>query len=237
MPRPRKCRRVEEAPKATYFKPRGIPLMDLTDIYLAVEGLEALRLADFEGLTMEEGAERMNVSRHTFGRILAEARRVTAEALVKGQALRIEGGNYEIEGRSSAESESEEPRPARGPIKESSMTKVAVTSEGPTLQDMIDPRFGRAGGFVVVDVDTMEFEYVDNGASQTMAQGAGIQAAERVAQSGAQIVLTGYVGPKAFDALKAVGIKVGQDLDGMTVAEAVEKFKAGEVTVADAPNK
>ena len=50
--------------------------------------------------------------------------------------------------------------------------KVAVSSEGPGLESMVDPRFGRAGGFVVVDMETMQADYVDNGASQAAAQGA-----------------------------------------------------------------
>jgi predicted Fe-Mo cluster-binding NifX family protein len=116
------------------------------------------------------------------------------------------------------------------------MMKVAVSSEGPTLDYQVDPRFGRAGGFVIVDTETMETAYVDNGGSQARAQGAGIQAAENVAGAGARVVLTGYVGPKAFTALAAAGIGIGQDVDGMTVREAVEKFIRGEVPLADTPN-
>ncbi|NDV19928.1 dinitrogenase iron-molybdenum cofactor biosynthesis protein [Pseudodesulfovibrio sp. JC047] len=116
------------------------------------------------------------------------------------------------------------------------MKKIAVTSEGPTLDDKVDPRFGRAGGFVVVDLDTMNAEYLDNGSSQAMAQGAGIQAAENVANAGAEVLLTGFVGPKAFTALQAAGVKIGQDVAGMTVREAIEKFKKGEVPMADNAN-
>ena len=95
----------------------------------------------------------------------------------------------------------------------------------------------RAGGFVIVNPETMETAYLDNGASQTMAQGAGIETAERMSAAGVTVVLSGYVGPKAFEALKAAGIKVCQDLDGMTVREAVEKYKNGDAPFADAPNK
>lgn len=117
------------------------------------------------------------------------------------------------------------------------MEKIAVTAEAPGLDSRMDPRFGRAAGFVVVDPDTMDFEYIDNGSSQILQQGAGIQAAENVARTGAKIVLTGFVGPKAFQALSAVGIKVGQDLENMTVREAIEYFKSGRVTIAAAPNR
>lgn len=113
---------------------------------------------------------------------------------------------------------------------------IAVTSEGPALTDMVDPRFGRAAGFVVVNLATGATSYVDNGGSQVMSQGAGIQAAENVARAGIQVVLSGFVGPKAFTALAAAGIAVVQDVENMTVAQAVEKYKRGEFAPAAAPN-
>jgi len=116
------------------------------------------------------------------------------------------------------------------------MDKIAVSSEGPDLDARVDPRFGRAAGFVVVDPQTMAFDYVDNGASQVMAQGAGIQAAEIVAGTGARVVLTGFVGPKAFQALSSAGIAIGQNLDNLTVREAVQRFQQGDVAMAETPN-
>ena len=97
MPRPCKCRRVERFPHAVFFKPAGIPLTELDELCLSVEGLEALRLADAEGLSMDDAAARMGVSRHTFGRILRQARRTVAEVLSRGVALRIDGGNYRLD--------------------------------------------------------------------------------------------------------------------------------------------
>ena len=98
MPRPPLPRRVLDMPRATYFKPQGAPLRDLEEILLPVEGPEALRLADLEGLTAEEAAAHMGVSRHTFGRVLAAARAAVARALVEGAALRIAGGHYAVAG-------------------------------------------------------------------------------------------------------------------------------------------
>ncbi len=97
MPRPRQCRLVSDEPLADYFKPRGIPLSRLDEVRLSVEGLEALRLADVENLTASVAAEHMRISRHTFGRVLAEARRVVALALTRGSALRIAGGHYALD--------------------------------------------------------------------------------------------------------------------------------------------
>jgi predicted DNA-binding protein (UPF0251 family) len=83
---------VDCAPATTWFKPAGVPLRELEEVTLTLDELEALRLADLEGLYQEAAAERMNVSRATFGRIVESARRKVAEALVRGRALRIEGG-------------------------------------------------------------------------------------------------------------------------------------------------
>lgn len=96
MARPFKCRRVAFLPGVTFFKPAGIPLRSLEEVQLSLEEAEALRLKDLEGLEQEEGAEKMNVSRPTFQRVLASARKKTADALLNGKAIRIEGGNFEI---------------------------------------------------------------------------------------------------------------------------------------------
>lgn len=117
------------------------------------------------------------------------------------------------------------------------MTRIAITAEGPTLQDRVDPRFGRAGGFVLIDTDSNAISYVDNGTSQTMAQGAGIQAAENIVKAGAEVLLTGHVGPKAHAALQAAGIRMGQGLDNLTVGEALERYKNGQVDFSAAPSR
>lgn len=96
MPRPPHCRVVGRLPGADYFKPRGIPLSELEEVALGMDEFEAMRLADLEGMYQEQAAERMNVSRQTFGRIIESARRKVAEALVEGKALRIEGGAFEM---------------------------------------------------------------------------------------------------------------------------------------------
>lgn len=99
MARPFKCRRVAFIPGVTYFKPAGIPLRALEEARLTVEEAEAIRLKDLESLEQKEGAEKMNVSRSTFQRILASARQKIADALLNGKAIRIEGGNFEMSPR------------------------------------------------------------------------------------------------------------------------------------------
>ena len=96
MPRPIKWRRVAFIPETTYFKPAGIPMRVLEEVRLSVEEAEAVRLKDLEGLEQEQGAEKMNISRPTFQRVLVSARQKIAEALLKGKAIRIEGGNFEM---------------------------------------------------------------------------------------------------------------------------------------------
>jgi len=80
----------------TYFKPAGIPLRALEEVCLSVEEAEAIRLKELEGLEQEQGAEKMNISRSTFQRVLASGRQKMADALLNGKAIRIEGGNFEM---------------------------------------------------------------------------------------------------------------------------------------------
>jgi len=92
MPRPPCCRRVGGPPRCSRFEPRGGPVSGAEPVVLGLDELEALRLADVEGLEQEPAAKRMDVSRPTFGRILGSARRKVAQVLVEGRSLRIEGG-------------------------------------------------------------------------------------------------------------------------------------------------
>ncbi|MFH1941519.1 MAG: DUF134 domain-containing protein [bacterium] len=96
MPRPQKCRWISSHPGVTFFKPQGIPLRMLNQVHLGMDELEAIRLADLESLSHEQAAQRMNISRATFGRILAHGRKKVADALIQGKAIRIEGGTVEL---------------------------------------------------------------------------------------------------------------------------------------------
>ena len=117
------------------------------------------------------------------------------------------------------------------------MNKIAITSEGPSLDDQMEPGFGRAAGFVIVDLETMATQYIDNGQSQVMAQGAGVQAAKLISEAAVGCLLTGSVGPGAFKALADAGIKVAQNLEGLTVRQALERFQSGQVEMAQGANR
>ena len=92
--RPKSCRRVEDTPKVRCFKPQGIPRGRLEEIVVTVDELEAIRLADLEGLYQADAAEKMNVSRQTFGRILDSAHKKVAEAFVLGKSIVFKGGVF-----------------------------------------------------------------------------------------------------------------------------------------------
>jgi len=96
MVRPKKNRIVAFKPDVSYFKPRGIPMIDLTEVNLTVDERESIRLADLLGMSHEEAGKRMGVSRATFGRIVKRARKAVADALINGKAIKIEGGNYSL---------------------------------------------------------------------------------------------------------------------------------------------
>ena len=111
--------------------------------------------------------------------------------------------------------------------------KICITAVSDSLDAKIDPRFGRCPYFVIVDSETMEFEAVSNVAAGSM-HGAGIQAAQTAASKGVKVVLTGHVGPNAFQALSAAGIRVVTGAFG-NLREVVEKYKRGELKETGSP--
>ena len=96
MPRPHKCRWINQPPGVQAFKPMGVPAKNLERIELQLDEFEAIRLADSEGLYHEMAAERMEISRATFGRIITRARQKVADALINGKVLIIKGGNVAV---------------------------------------------------------------------------------------------------------------------------------------------
>jgi predicted Fe-Mo cluster-binding NifX family protein len=112
--------------------------------------------------------------------------------------------------------------------------KIAITSIGKTLEAEVDPRFGRAACFIIIDTETMEFTAVEN-ANVAAGGGAGISSAKTIIDAGAQAVLTGNCGPNAHRTLAAAGVKLYTGVHG-TVREAVKQFKAGKVAEATGPN-
>jgi predicted Fe-Mo cluster-binding NifX family protein len=107
------------------------------------------------------------------------------------------------------------------------MMRIAISSTGPDLKGTVDMRFGRCRYFVLVDPETLEFEYVSNAAANVSA-GAGVPAALLVANRGARAVLSGEIGPSAAETLSDYGISMFSGIRG-SVLEAVQKFKEGKL--------
>jgi predicted Fe-Mo cluster-binding NifX family protein len=118
--------------------------------------------------------------------------------------------------------------------KSASGGKICITSEGKTLDSNVDPRFGRCQYFTFVHTDTLEFEVVDNPSLQAMG-GAGVQSAQLVSSKGAKVVVTGNVGPNAFQTLNAAGIEIFTGASG-TIKNAIEEYKKGKLQSASNPS-
>jgi len=112
--------------------------------------------------------------------------------------------------------------------------KICVSSTGKDLNANVDPRFGRCQYLLIVDADTMDFKEISN-ESAMASGGAGIQAAQTVAKAEVDVVITGNMGPNAFQTLKAAGIKVITGVNG-GIKDVVDKFNRGELKKIDAPN-
>jgi len=110
--------------------------------------------------------------------------------------------------------------------------KIAVSSFGKDMQSQLDPRFGRASYFIIVDPETMAHAALENKQNINLPQGAGIQAAKTIVDNKADVVITGHCGPKAFKVLQSAGVKL---LIGATgnVADALQQYKNGELQAAD----
>ena len=112
--------------------------------------------------------------------------------------------------------------------------KIGITSTGENLDANVDQRFGRCKYFLIVDAESMEFEVLSN--ENAMASGgAGIQAAQTIANKGVGAVVTGNIGPNAFQTLSAAGMRIFTGVSG-TIKESVEKYKKGELKETEAPS-
>jgi len=113
--------------------------------------------------------------------------------------------------------------------------KIAVTSTGKELTSDMDPRFGRAAYFIIVDAETMKYEVVDNKQNLNLPQGAGIQAGKTIVDNHADVLITGNCGPKAFLVLEQAGVKIVTGAGGK-IKDVVLQYKNGELKAAQGAN-
>jgi predicted DNA-binding protein (UPF0251 family)/predicted Fe-Mo cluster-binding NifX family protein len=240
MAREPKCRRVESIPKVTMFKPAGIPRSCLEEVVVKFEELEAIRLKDLLGLEQEEGAERMGVSRPTFQRILMEGREKIATALIEGQAIRIEGGNYCLgQGQCRKAEHSQKRRDdclyREDYAGEKAGTKIAICASGDSLSASVDGRFGRCAYFMLWDDEQGSFEAISNSGPE-LNQGAGTGAAQELLRRGVGILICNRIGPKAITVFNSAGVKVYGVGEGLDMETALKQYKAGELPLIEAAN-
>jgi predicted Fe-Mo cluster-binding NifX family protein len=105
--------------------------------------------------------------------------------------------------------------------------KIAITSNKNSLDAQVDPKFGRAAFFIVYDLETGLTEFLENQQSLNAPAGAGVQAAQTIINAGAEALLTGHCGPKAFRALSAAGVAVYVNVTG-SIKEAIQAFNEGK---------
>ena len=206
MPRPVCERRLRAAIEARLMKPAGIPSRDLEEVLLGFDEAEALRLADLEGLYQEAAARRMGVSRPTFSRIVESARRKTADALLNGKALRIEGGEISIIPRG-----------------ETTM-KIAA----PSRNGQIDEHFGHCKEYLVFTVNGKE---LIPEATIPSPEGCGCKSGVAVdlAAAGVTHMIAGNMGAGAVRVLGSHGITVVRGASG-DARKAVQNFVDGKLS-------
>ena len=212
MPRPCCLRHIDVRPGVVCFKPTGVPGHLLEEVVLTLDELEALRLADLDGLYQEEAAARMKISRPTFARIVEAARRKVADALIHGKALRFEGGAVVLKTKE---------------LKGNSMKIAIPVGEYLGLESPVFGHFGSAPAFALVDAETMSVEAIGND-DQSHVHGS-CSPMRALAGARPQAVIVGGIGMGALMGLRAAGIKVYRAAGG-TVADAVRQFKAAELT-------
>ncbi|MDP3179280.1 MAG: DUF134 domain-containing protein [Spirochaetaceae bacterium] len=207
MSRPVNERRLGAPIPPRLMKPAGVPARELEEIRLGFDEAEALRLADYEGLYQEAAARSMGVSRQTFGRIIEMARRKTADAILNGKALRIDGGEITIGERGER------------------IMKIAV----PSRDGLVDEHFGHCKEFLVFRAEGDKLVVEPTIPSP---EGCGCKSgvAADLARAGVSHLVAGNMGEGAVHVLGAHGIAVIRGASGAAAA-AAQAFLKG--TLAD----
>jgi len=205
MPRPISERRLGAPISPRLMKPAGIPARELEEVRLGFDEAEALRLADLEGLYQEAAARSMGVSRQTFGRIIEMARRKTADAILNGKALRIDGGEITISEQGA------------------NIMKIAV----PSRDGLVDEHFGHCKEFLVFRAEGDKLVAEPTIPSP---EGCGCKSgvAAELARAGVSHLVAGNMGEGAVRVLGANGIAVIRGASG-DAKSAAQAFLSGSL--------
>jgi predicted DNA-binding protein (UPF0251 family)/predicted Fe-Mo cluster-binding NifX family protein len=238
VPRPFCCKKVQVLPSCRIFKPQGIPVSQLRQIILSVEELEALRLAHGMGLYQQDAAEWMAISRQTFGRLLEGAHRKVTQALVEGQALRIEGG------ATRQNPPDEGPTTSSQPSLSGDTMKIAI----PTMDEQtLSAHFGRSKAFLVFDLENGQVKSREVRPNIHGHQAHGHHAHQEHGEIGpghghhdhggfisllhdCSVVLSRGMGAGAWHALRSAGMQVYLVQQPVSAEEAIGLFLAGQLT-------
>jgi predicted DNA-binding protein (UPF0251 family)/predicted Fe-Mo cluster-binding NifX family protein len=229
MPRPKKCRRVCHLPVSTTFTPEN---GEGQQVVLSVDEFETIRLIDYEGCSQEECAAYMNVARTTVQQIYNNARKKLSTALVEGLPFSIAGGDYHLcDGRETrcGFACGKRCRHLSGFVQKGEWDMVAIPVDD--TKEAVCVSFARAPYVVLWNRETGEKKVLENPAAQAES-GAGLKAAQFIADCGASALLTPRCGENAAKVLQAAEIKIYQT-EGTGLEENLEKFAQGSLKLLD----
>ena len=200
MPRPQMERILGTDLTERGFRPSGVAGGKAEEVVLTLDEAESLRLADLEGLYQQAAALRMGVSRPTFGRIIESARRKTADALINGKRLRIEGGHVSL-----------------GETADFPVSVAIPTDE----RGRVEEHFGRSSRFTIYSMDADGGISSEGRLEASIGPGCRSASAAKLAEMGVSVLLVGCIGDGAVHVFSAHGIKVVRGVSGRARAAAV----------------
>lgn len=246
MARPRKRRKVCCLPKCKLFGPLKGDIGQDKIVTMTVDEYETIRLIDLEGMIQEECAKRMNVARTTVQRIYNEARKKIAQSLVNGKLLRIEGGDYKLcsgnrQKYGCGQCHKHRPRKGKncefettyieGENKEEIPMRIAIPVDSKSMDGRINSHFGRAGYFLIYNIEEDQANFIDNGAASSQG-GAGVKASQIIVDEGVQALITPQCGVNAAEVFKAANIKLYKS-EGNSIRDNIDLFKEGKLSLLD----
>ena len=212
MTRPKSLRQIEVLPGNTWFKPAGVSMRNLEEVSLTLDEFEAIRLADMEGLYQSNVAERMNVSRQTIGRILSNAHKKIAEALVHGKAIRLEGGKVQLKQVDTKV------------LKNQNGYRIAIPSTGMSLDDPMDPRLGNCQYLIIFNTEDDSIEVIDNSKNNDLDKTTGGNTILHILNTKVDAIITCDIGKNISASLAENNIEI-YVIDSGNGHQAVSLFK------------